>query len=105
MWPIPSYTQAGHLVDTDLRRRRDPMVLMPGKRKSTSSEMSFEEIEHELRTPLASMRSLSEIMRDYPDISEEERRQFIDMLLAENERLSRTVDRLLGSTALQHGLG
>lgn len=80
------------------------MVLMPGKPKSALNKMSFEEIEHELKTPLASMRSLSEIMRDYPDISEDERRRFIELLLAENERLTRTVDRLLGSTTLQQGL-
>ena len=61
--------------------------------------MTFEEIEHELRTPLASMRSLSEILRDFPDLTEDERRRFLDVIVDESERLGRAVDRLLGSAA------
>ncbi len=66
--------------------------------------LTFEEIEHELKTPLASMRSSSEILRDYPDLTEHERRRFIEVIVDESERLGRTVDRLLGSAALQAGL-
>ena len=55
----------------------------------------FEVIEHELRTPLTTLRSMAEILRDYPDLSEAQRRRFLDSMIAENERLSRTVDRLL----------
>ena len=66
--------------------------------------MTFEEIEHELRTPLASIRSASEIMRDYPDLSEDQWRHFLEILLSENARLTRTVERLLGSRALRDGL-
>jgi signal transduction histidine kinase len=72
---------------------------------AASAIMSFEEIEHELRTPLASIRSLSEIMRDYPDLSPEQRQRFLDLVLLENERLARTVERLLDSPALQEGVG
>ena len=50
------------------------------------------------------MRSFSEILRDYPDLTEDERRRFLDAIVDESERLSRAVDRLLGSTALQSGL-
>ncbi len=66
--------------------------------------MSFEELEHELRTPVASIRSLSEILRDHPDLSEEQRRRFLDGVLVESERLTRTVERLLGSPALRWGV-
>ena len=55
----------------------------------------FEVIEHELRTPLTTLRSMAEILRDYPDLSEAQRQRFLDSMIAENERLSRTVDRLL----------
>lgn len=80
------------------------MVPLPGDQNRTPDEMSFEEIEHELRTPLASIRSLSEIMRDYPDLTEDQRRRFLEVLLVENERLARTVEQLLGSTVLQKAL-
>lgn len=62
--------------------------------------LTYEEIEHELKTPLASIRSLSEIMRDYPDLPEAERRRFLEVMIHENERLARTVERLLSSTML-----
>jgi signal transduction histidine kinase len=80
------------------------MVPLPGDQNSMLDDMSFEEIEHELKTPLASMRSLSEIMRDYPDLTEDQRRRFLEVILSENKRLARTVERLLGSTALQKGI-
>ncbi len=80
------------------------MVRLPGDQDALRDAMSYEEIEHELRTPLASIRSLSEIMRDYPGLSEEERRRFLDGVLVENDRLTRTVERLLGSTALRYGV-
>jgi signal transduction histidine kinase len=81
------------------------MTPLPGDQNRALADMSFEEIEHELRTPLASIRSLSEIMRDYPDLTEDQRRRFLEVLLVENERLARTVERLLDSTALQNGVG
>jgi signal transduction histidine kinase len=66
--------------------------------------MTFEQIEHELRTPLASMRSLSEIIRDHPDLSDDQRRRFLDAILREGERLTATVERLLDSKALRDGV-
>ena len=69
-----------------------------------ANALSFEEIEHELKTPLASMRSLSEIMRDYPDLTDEERRRFLDVILQESERLGRAVELLLGSPAFRAGV-
>lgn len=56
---------------------------------------SYEAIEHELRTPLTSLRSLTEILRDFPDLTDAQRKRFLDSMIAENERLSRTVDQLL----------
>jgi signal transduction histidine kinase len=66
--------------------------------------MTYEQIEHELKTPLASMRSLSEIIRDHPDLSDDQRRRFLDAILHESERLTATVERLLGSAALRDGV-
>jgi signal transduction histidine kinase len=81
------------------------MVLLPSEHKQAKDNMSFEELEHELKTPLTSIRSLLEIMRDHPDLSEEQRRRFLEGVLSENERLARTVERLLGAPALQGGIG
>ena len=80
------------------------MVANSAHENRLAGAMTFEEIEHELRTPLASMRSVSEIMRDYPDLTEDERQQFLDVILDDNARLARIVERLLNSVALQNGL-
>lgn len=56
---------------------------------------SYETIEHELRTPLATLRSMAEILRDYPDLTDAQRRSFLDSMIAENERLAHTIDLLL----------
>ena len=66
--------------------------------------MTDEQIEHELKTPLASMRSLSEIIRDHPDLDDDQRRRFLEAILHEGERLTATVERLLGSEALRDGV-
>lgn len=65
--------------------------------------MTFEQIEHELRTPVACVRSLSEIVRDHPDLPEAERRRFLEAIVSESERLSHTVEKLLHSRALKGG--
>ena len=69
-----------------------------------SGKMTYEQIEHELKTPLASMRSLSEIVRDHPDLSDNQRRRFLDAIVSEGERLTMTVERLLGSPSLRDGV-
>jgi signal transduction histidine kinase len=66
--------------------------------------LTYEEVEHELKTPLTTIRSVSEILRDCPELSPEERRQFLSVLLDENARLTGAVNRLLGHPALQEVL-
>jgi signal transduction histidine kinase len=71
---------------------------------SGRSLRSIDELEHELRTPLASIISISEILRDHPDIGEDERRQFLDAMHAESGRLAELVDFLLRSGRLDRAL-
>jgi signal transduction histidine kinase len=68
-------------------------------RAAAGGPATYEEIEHELRTPLAAIRSLSEILHDTPELPEPERRRFLAAMLAENERLTRTVEHLLARLA------
>lgn len=68
----------------------------PGNGHCSGMEtMEHEIIEHELRTPLTTLRSMAEILRDYPDLSEAQRQNFLETMIAESERLNRTVDQLL----------
>ena len=79
---------------------------MPSRPRNepTAFAMTYDQIEHELRTPVACVRSLSEIVRDHPDMTEDQRRAFLDAIVTESERLSRTVERLLDLHTLRRGV-
>ncbi|MFO1069375.1 MAG: histidine kinase dimerization/phospho-acceptor domain-containing protein [Geminicoccaceae bacterium] len=69
--------------------------LIPRSPSGTAPLGTYETAEHELRTPLASIRSIAEILRDYPDLSEAQRRHFVDAIIADAHRLGGTIDRVL----------
>ncbi len=71
------------------------MSLAPLARPPGRLPMAYEALEHELRTPLASLRSLAEILRDHPELSEAERRRFLDAMIGETQRLQGTLDAIL----------
>ncbi|MEK0085883.1 histidine kinase dimerization/phospho-acceptor domain-containing protein [Benzoatithermus flavus] len=77
---------------------------MIGLGRTAAGGLHYEQIEHELRTPLASIRSAAEILRDYPDLDEAERRCFVQLLVVESERLGNAVELLLGHSGLQRAL-
>ncbi|HEX9023504.1 MAG TPA: ATP-binding protein, partial [Geobacteraceae bacterium] len=52
-------------------------------------------VSHELRTPLTSIRSYSEILRDYDDIDDATRREFIHTIYDESERMTLLVNKYL----------
>jgi Na+/proline symporter/nitrogen-specific signal transduction histidine kinase len=60
-------------------------------------------VTHELRTPLASIRALAELMRDEPEMAAPQRRQFLAIVVAETERLSRLVNQVLDLAKIESG--
>ena len=60
-------------------------------------------VTHELRTPLTSIRALSELMVDDPDMDSAQRQQFLAIILAETERLSRLVNQVLDMAKIESG--
>jgi len=60
-------------------------------------------VTHELRTPLASIRALAELMRDEPDMEPAQRQQFLGIVVAETERLSRLVNQVLDMAKIESG--
>lgn len=60
-------------------------------------------VTHELRTPLTSIRALSELMRDDADMDAVQRQQFLDIIVAEAERLSRLVSQVLDMAKIEAG--
>ena len=60
-------------------------------------------VSHEVRTPLTSIRSFSEILRDNPDLDPDQRREFITIIVQESERLSRLINDILDLAKMEAG--
>ncbi len=60
-------------------------------------------VTHELRTPLTSIRALAELIADDPDMEATQRQQFISLIVAETERLSRLVNQVLDLARIESG--
>lgn len=61
------------------------------------------QISHELRTPMTSIKSFAEILRDTDDISSEESVRFVDIINTESQRLTRLLDEILDLSFLESG--
>lgn len=60
-------------------------------------------VSHELRTPLTAIRSLAEILHDYPQTTVDRQREFTGVIVRETHRLTRLITQLLDLQALQSG--
>jgi Na+/proline symporter/signal transduction histidine kinase len=60
-------------------------------------------VTHELRTPLTSIRAFSEILRDHPDLAPDQRRDYLDIVIKESERLTRLINDVLDLAKLESG--
>src|SRR5215211_1816438 len=60
-------------------------------------------VSHEVRTPLTSIRSFSEILRDNPDLDAEQRQEFTNIIVQESERLSRLINDILDLAKMEAG--
>lgn len=58
-------------------------------------------VNHELRTPLASIRAFSEILRDHPNLPDEEKLEFLHIVVTESERLTRLISQLLDLSKIE----
>ncbi len=81
-----------------LRAANDKLTQMSAQKDSFLSQIS-----HELRTPMTSLRSFSEILRDSADLEEPEKRRYASIIHDEALRLTRLLDDLLDLSVLENG--
>jgi signal transduction histidine kinase/Na+/proline symporter len=60
-------------------------------------------VSHELRTPLTSIRSFSEILLDNPTLEPSQRQEFLRIIVAESERLTRLINDMLDLAKIEAG--
>jgi signal transduction histidine kinase len=73
---------------TELDRLKDEFVSM---------------VSHELRTPLTSIRAFGEILLHNPDVSSEQRAEFLQIVVRETERLTRLINEVLDLSRMESG--
>ncbi|MEQ6204309.1 ATP-binding protein [Sulfitobacter sp. HNIBRBA2951] len=70
---------------------------------SLQKDSFLSQISHELRTPMTSIRSFSEILRDMQGLSAEEQTRYASIIHSETIRLTRLLDDLLDLSVLENG--
>jgi Na+/proline symporter/nitrogen-specific signal transduction histidine kinase len=60
-------------------------------------------VSHELRTPLTAIRSLAELLHEYPDTPPERQREFTGIIIRETRRLTRLITQVLDFQKLESG--
>ena len=70
---------------------------------SVQKDAFLSQISHELRTPMTSIRSFSEILRDTDSLSGKDRNKYASIIQEEATRLTRLLDDLLDLSVLENG--
>ncbi|MBS1694582.1 MAG: histidine kinase [Actinobacteria bacterium] len=83
---------------TELREANDRLQELDRLKDEFVSTVS-----HELRTPLTSIRAFSEILSDNPDLDVAERSEYLQIIVAETERLTRLINQVLDLSKLESG--
>lgn len=70
---------------------------------SRMKSMFVSTVSHELKTPLTSIRMFAELLREHSDIPEETRRQYLEIIEGESERLKRLINNVLHFARIERG--
>ncbi|MFC3161544.1 Na+/proline symporter [Chryseobacterium arachidis] len=71
--------------------------------KDRQKDDFLDSVAHELRTPITAIRSAGEILADDDDIPLEIKREFLNNIITESDRLSEIINDILYLDKLQHG--
>ena len=71
--------------------------------KDIQKDEFLDTVTHELRTPITAIRAASEILYDDNDIPEELRKQFLQNIISESDRLNRLIDKILDLEKFETG--
>jgi len=73
------------------------------KKTDTQKNEFISTVTHELRTPITSIRSLSEILHENPDLEDVQRQQFLQIVINETQRMERLINQVLDLEKFESG--
>jgi signal transduction histidine kinase len=71
--------------------------------KDKQKDEFLDTVTHELRTPITAIRAASEILHDDDEIPEALRKQFLQNIISESDRLNRLIDKILDLEKFETG--
>ena len=71
--------------------------------KDHQKDEFLDTVTHELRTPITAIKAAGEILHDDDDMPEEIRKQFLQNIISESDRLSRLIDKILDLEKFETG--
>ena len=71
--------------------------------KDKQKDEFLDTVTHELRTPITAIRASSEILHDDDEIPEELKKQFLQNIISESDRLNRLIDKILDLEKFETG--
>jgi Na+/proline symporter/nitrogen-specific signal transduction histidine kinase len=95
---LRAYSHRLEQVTDELKRANEQLKSLDRLKDDFMSSVT-----HELRTPLTSIRALAEVMVDDADMPAEQRQEFLGIVVAETERLSRLVNQVLDMAKIESG--
>ena len=72
-------------------------------KKDKQKDEFLDTVTHELRTPITAIRAASEILHDDDEIPEELKKQFLQNIISESDRLNRLIDKILDLEKFETG--
>jgi signal transduction histidine kinase len=86
------------LISNQLKNANEALIL-----KDKQKDEFLDTVTHELRTPITAIRAASEILHDDDEIPEALRKQFLQNIISESDRLNRLIDKILDLEKLETG--
>lgn len=85
-------------LSAQLKKANATLVL-----KDRQKDEFLDTVTHELRTPITAIRAASEILHDDDDIPDELKKQFLQNIITESDRLNRLIDKILDLEKFETG--
>ncbi|CAM3524968.1 ATP-binding protein [Flavobacterium gelidilacus] len=85
-------------ISFQLKNANDNLVI-----KDKQKDEFLDTVTHELRTPITAIRAASEILHDDDEIPEELKKQFLQNIISESDRLNRLIDKILDLEKFETG--